>query len=39
VMVQQKNLLAASFHPELTENREIHRYFIGMIQSRREIQV
>lgn len=28
VMVEQQNLLAASFHPELTDNTYIHQYFI-----------
>lgn len=27
VLVRQGNLLAASFHPELTDNTELHRYF------------
>jgi 5'-phosphate synthase pdxT subunit len=27
VMVQQKNMLAGTFHPELTDNLKIHRYF------------
>ncbi len=28
VLVEQGNLLAATFHPELTENETIHRYFL-----------
>jgi 5'-phosphate synthase pdxT subunit len=28
VMVESSNILVATFHPELTENSEIHRYFI-----------
>ncbi len=28
VMVESKNILAATFHPELTDNTEIHQYFI-----------
>lgn len=31
VMVRQDNLLALSFHPELTENIRIHKYFLDMI--------
>ncbi len=31
VLVRQKNCLAASFHPELTGYREIHRYFLKEI--------
>lgn len=33
VLVQQKQYLAASFHPELTENLELHRYFLSMVES------
>lgn len=33
VAAKENNLLVTSFHPELTENLEIHRYFIGMISS------
>ncbi len=39
VMVRQGNLLAASFHPELTDNNEIHRYFLEMAHCQREIHV
>ncbi len=28
VLVEQENLLAATFHPELTEDQTIHRYFL-----------
>ena len=31
VLVREKNLLAASFHPELTESTALHRYFTEMI--------
>jgi 5'-phosphate synthase pdxT subunit len=31
VMAQQGKMLVASFHPELTEDLRIHRYFVGMI--------
>ncbi|MCG8568614.1 MAG: pyridoxal 5'-phosphate synthase glutaminase subunit PdxT [Spirochaetes bacterium] len=31
VMVRQKHLLAATFHPELTENSAVHQYFIKEI--------
>jgi 5'-phosphate synthase pdxT subunit len=30
VMVQQGNLLCTAFHPELTEQESIHRYFLQM---------
>ncbi len=33
VLVEQKNLLAATFHPELTEDPTIHRYFLGKMDS------
>ena len=32
VMVRQKNLLGTSFHPELTGDRRIHRYFLAMVE-------
>jgi len=32
VMVRQNNLLAASFHPELTEDVSIHDYFLQMLE-------
>jgi pyridoxal 5'-phosphate synthase pdxT subunit len=32
VMVEQGNILAATFHPELTEDATIHRYFLGRLQ-------
>lgn len=31
VLVEQGNLLAATFHPELTEDETIHRYFLKKI--------
>lgn len=31
VLVEQGNLLAATFHPELTDDETIHRYFLGKI--------
>jgi len=33
VMARQGNLLAAAFHPELTDDPRIHRYFMEMIDS------
>lgn len=32
VAVREKNILAISFHPELTENVELHKYFLSMIK-------
>ena len=31
VLVEQGNILAATFHPELTTDETIHRYFLGKI--------
>jgi pyridoxal 5'-phosphate synthase pdxT subunit len=31
VLVEQGNLLAATFHPELTEDETIHRYFLSKL--------
>ncbi len=31
VAVRQANILATSFHPELTSDRRLHRYFLGML--------
>ncbi len=31
VLVRQKNLLAATFHPELSGDRRVHRYFVEMV--------
>ena len=32
VMLKYKNILASSFHPELTDDTRIHEYFINMIK-------
>lgn len=32
VVAQEDNLLATSFHPELTSDDRFHRYFLGMIR-------
>jgi 5'-phosphate synthase pdxT subunit len=34
VLVQQGNLLAATFHPELTSDTTVHRFFLGLLKSR-----
>jgi 5'-phosphate synthase pdxT subunit len=34
VMVRQGNVLATSFHPELTGDARVHRYFLDMIRRR-----
>jgi 5'-phosphate synthase pdxT subunit len=33
VLVRQNNMLAASFHPELTGDLRIHRYFLKMAEA------
>jgi len=32
VMAQQGNVLVSSFHPELTDDLRIHRYFLGIVK-------
>ena len=32
VLVRQKHLLAATFHPELSADRRVHRYFVQMVE-------
>ena len=36
VMVRQNNVLATSFHPELTQDRRVHGYFLQMVRDSRE---
>lgn len=38
VLVQQRNLLAGAFHPELTEDQRLHRYFLQMVASHKSAQ-
>jgi pyridoxal 5'-phosphate synthase pdxT subunit len=33
VFVRQGRLLASAFHPELTSDRRLHEYFLGMVNS------
>ena len=33
VLVQQGNLMAATFHPELTEDTSVHQHFLKMVQA------
>lgn len=37
VMVEQKNLLVSTFHPELTDDLRIHKYFIEMVERSRDM--
>ena len=32
VLVRQHNILAATFHPELSADRRVHRYFVQMVE-------
>jgi pyridoxal 5'-phosphate synthase pdxT subunit len=34
VAARQENLLVASFHPELTDDSRLHRYFVNMVRER-----
>jgi 5'-phosphate synthase pdxT subunit len=34
VLVQQNHFLAASFHPELTDNPAIHRFFMNLVREK-----
>lgn len=33
VLVREGNVLASSFHPELSGDRRLHRYFLGMLDA------
>jgi pyridoxal 5'-phosphate synthase pdxT subunit len=35
VLVRQGHLLAATFHPELSTDRRVHRYFVNMVREAR----
>jgi 5'-phosphate synthase pdxT subunit len=35
VLVRQQNILAATFHPELSQDRRVHRYFLQMVNAQR----
>ncbi len=37
IMVEQKNLLVSTFHPELTDDLRIHKYFIEMVDKSRDM--
>ncbi|SHH83568.1 pyridoxal phosphate synthase yaaE subunit [Caloranaerobacter azorensis DSM 13643] len=34
IAAREKNMLATSFHPELTEDESFHRYFVDMIKEK-----
>lgn len=33
VLVRQNNIIAAAFHPELTDDLRLHRYFLQMVEN------
>lgn len=37
VLVEQGNLLVSTFHPELTNDLRIHRYFVDMVDKSRDM--
>jgi pyridoxal 5'-phosphate synthase pdxT subunit len=37
VMVRQGNVLGTSFHPELTNDARVHRYFVSMLDARDDV--
>jgi 5'-phosphate synthase pdxT subunit len=39
VMVREKNVLGTSFHPELSGDDRVHRYFLEMVRAARENHV
>jgi len=38
VMARYENILVSSFHPEITEDKRIHEYFLGMVKEWQESQ-
>lgn len=36
IAVKEKNMLGISFHPELTEDTTLHKYFLNMIEKNRK---
>jgi 5'-phosphate synthase pdxT subunit len=37
VLVRQGNVLAASFHPELTGDARLHEYFVTTVSNMRKV--
>lgn len=35
ILVRERNILAATFHPELSVDRRVHRYFVQMVEEMR----
>jgi|TARA_Y100000310_G_scaffold333887_1_gene412377 5'-phosphate synthase pdxT subunit len=38
VMIQQHNLLLTTFHPELTNDTKVHKYFLDMAKEYKEVR-
>ncbi len=38
VLVRQGKLLAATFHPELSDDRRVHQYFVDMVRRQRDVE-
>lgn len=38
VMARQKNLLVTAFHPEITDDLRVHRYFLSMVESQKDFR-
>jgi 5'-phosphate synthase pdxT subunit len=39
LLVQQNNILAGSFHPELTDDMRIHKYFLSSLSSKNSMNL
>ena len=37
VLVQKANVMAATFHPELTQDSSVHRHFLGLVEAGRRL--
>ncbi|MBW2976635.1 pyridoxal 5'-phosphate synthase glutaminase subunit PdxT [Candidatus Woesearchaeota archaeon] len=38
VMIKQKNLLLTTFHPELTDDTRVHKYFLDMAREYKQVR-
>jgi 5'-phosphate synthase pdxT subunit len=39
VLARQRNLLVSTFHPELTKNDKVHRYFLDIVEKAKEKRI
>lgn len=37
VMLKENNILISTFHPELTNDTRVHRYFLNMVENKRSL--